>query len=152
MAVVKRKRNLGKGSESGLDISSLIDVSFLLLIYFVVSSSIMATEQDVNMELPDVSPVQLKREPLFIKVNQEGVILMGAGSNAEVLDSDLSNRSVPLLSQRLEAYKMGCDLAGESPMIQMGIHGDATQQRVLDCINALSKHDIRSVTFTDLVD
>ena len=38
--------------EPGLDISSLIDVCFLLLIYFLVTTTIQPREQDLRMSLP----------------------------------------------------------------------------------------------------
>ena len=39
-----------------LDISSLIDVCFLLLIYFIVTSSVTIRESDLAMSLPAANP------------------------------------------------------------------------------------------------
>ena len=154
MARNKRRSGLGE-DEPGLDISSLIDVCFLLLIYFIVSTSIKAMEQDVNMKLPspgkpssDLPEIQ----PFFIKIDAGGIIYTGAAPNTEQLDSDPDDRDVPLLSQRLEGYKQGCDLAGNEPVVQVKISGDAMQQRALDVLNSISKFGITTVTFTDLVD
>lgn len=154
MARNKRRSELD-ADEPGLDISSLIDVCFLLLIYFIVSTSIKAMEQDVNMKLPSPGPPSddvSKIQPFFIKIDANGVIYAGSGNSAEQLDSDLEDHDVPLLSERLESYKQGSDLSGDTPVVQVKISGDATQQRALDCINAISKFGINTVTFTDLVD
>ena len=150
----KKKNSALEADEPGLDISSLIDVCFLLLIYFIVSTSIKASEQDVNMMLPSPgAPTEDDRQiqPFFIKIDSNGVIWQGAGTS-EQLDSDPDDRDVPLLSQRIELYKQGCDLSGDTPVVQVKISGDAKQQRAVDCLNALAKFDITSVTFTDLMD
>ncbi len=153
MARVK-KRSALDADEPGLDISSLIDVCFLLLIYFIVSTSIKATEQDVNMKLPSPGAPDENNitQPFFIKVDASGNISVGGGEASELLDTDPEDRKVPLLSQRLETYKQGCDLSGDNPVVQVKISGDAKQQRVMDCLNAISKYKITSVTFTDLLD
>jgi len=154
MAKAKRRAGLEEDTP-GLDISSLIDVCFLLLIYFIVSTSIKASEQDVNMKLPSPGAPSADKseiEPFFIKIDEAGVISTGAGSNSETLDSDPADHSVPLLSQRIEMYKQGCDMSGGQPIIQVKIHGEAKQQRALDVLNAIQKYNIKSVTFTDLID
>ena len=90
--------------------------------------------------------------PLFIKINSEGAIFVGANSDAELLDTDVEDRTVPLLSQRIELYKESCELSSSTPVVQVYIDGEAKQQRAIDCLNAIAKYDIERVTFTDLLD
>ena len=51
-----KRRAKEAASEPELDISSLIDVCFLLLIYFLVTSTITPREQDLGMSLPAANP------------------------------------------------------------------------------------------------
>jgi biopolymer transport protein ExbD len=65
-----RKYEAEEDAEPGLDISSLIDVCFLLLIYFLVTSTITPRESDLGMALPAANPSteQPEIEPLFIRI------------------------------------------------------------------------------------
>lgn len=137
-----------------LDISSLIDVTFLLLIYFLVTSAVQVRETDLGMKLPAAAPsdTQPKIDPMFIKIDAAGTIFLGVGSSQQVLDSDTSVRDLPMLSTQLDMYASAARSAGSTPLVQLWADSGATQQRVVDVLNALASKDIQSVTFTDLVD
>lgn len=149
-----RKYQTDEEANPGLDISSLIDVCFLLLIYFLVATTIQKKEVDVPLALPAAAPSDSvpEIEPLFIKVDANGSIYVGAGASQELLDTDVNSRSLPLLSQRLNDYSVGANSGGKKALVQMWVDGGANQQRVIDVLNALVGAGISSVTFTDLVD
>ncbi|MFT6596748.1 MAG: biopolymer transport protein ExbD, partial [Akkermansiaceae bacterium] len=48
--------------EPALNISSLIDVCFLLLIYFIVTTQIVRKEQELSTSLPSVAPSETPPE------------------------------------------------------------------------------------------
>lgn len=137
-----------------LDISSLIDVCFLLLIYFLVTSTITPRETDLGMSLPAAAPSteQPKIEPMFIRVDAAGIIYTGVGAGQQQLDSDAGVREVPLLDGQLDLYAAAARSAGSNPLVQVYVDPGATQQRVIDVLNALAGAGITSVTFTDLVE
>lgn len=137
-----------------LDISSLIDVCFLLLIYFIVTSSVAIRESDLAMSLPAAAPSneQPKIEPMFIRVDAAGVISTGVGAGQQQLDSDATVREVPLLGSQLDLYAAAARSAGSNPLVQVYVDPGATQQRVIDVLNALAGAGISSVTFTDLIE
>lgn len=138
-----------------LDISSLIDVCFLLLIYFIVTSTITPREQDLGMALPANSPPsseQPKIDPMFIKVDANGAIFAGVGDAQQPLDTDGSVRELPLLNQQLQLYSNAAKSAGNNPLVQVWVDPGTVQQRVIDVLNALALAGISSVTFTDLIE
>lgn len=135
-----------------LDISSLIDCTFLLLIYFLVTTTIQKRETDLDMKLPSMSPSteQPDIEPKLIRIDANGQISVGAGSSSIPMDSDPSVRELPLLRQDLESYASAAQASGSKPVVQLYVDGDAHQQRVIDVLNVLSAVGIATVTFTDL--
>lgn len=138
-----------------LDISSLIDVCFLLLIYFIVTSTITPREQDLGMALPANSPptsTQPKIDPMFIRVDSAGAVFSGAGDAQQALDTDTSSRNLPLLLSQLQLYASAARSAGNNPLVQIWVDPGTTQQRVIDVLNSLAAVEIVSVTFTDLVE
>lgn len=134
-------------SNPSLDISSLIDVCFLLLIYFLVATTIQKKEMDIAMQLPGEptygSPDTI--QPLLITIGENGSISTGGGSSMMLLDTDVSSRSLPLLTQQLSMARA----TSNTPLVQISIHPLAAQQRVLDVLNALVGAEINHVTFTD---
>jgi biopolymer transport protein ExbD len=144
-----KKRQPYEDVPPALDISSLIDVCFLLLIYFLVTSTLTPKETDLQMQestkTPDINP-------MFIRVDANGAIYVGTGSAQQILDTDPQDRSVPLLSSQLQLYASAAKGADSTPLVQLYVDGNAVQQRVIDVLNSLARVEISSVTFTDLVD
>ncbi|NWK57104.1 biopolymer transporter ExbD [Verrucomicrobiaceae bacterium N1E253] len=153
MARKKVSDNLEE-DEPGLDISSLIDVCFLLLIYFLVTTTIQPREQDLKMTLPAAAPSSEPPElaPMFIKVDKSGSIYINTGAEQEALDSDANVRKLPQLKGRLDSYANAARAGGKEPIVQIWADGEAAQQRVVDVLNCLASAKVNSVTFTDLVD
>lgn len=136
---------------SFLDVSSLIDVCFLLLIYFMVAATIQATEQDVSLRTGShyCEPSTSLHDALSITLHASGEVYLGVAESKELIESASDERSLPHLSQRLEMHKDAAHLMGEVPMVKMTVSDDASQQRLLDILNCLSKQNIKAVTFTD---
>lgn len=150
-----RKYAAAEEALPALDISSLIDVCFLLLIYFLVATTIQKKEVDVPLALPASAPSDASMpdiDPLFIRLDANGVVYTGAGSSQMMLDSDASVRKLELLEQQLSVYVAGANSGNKKPLVQLWVDGASNQQRVIDVLNALVGAGISSVTFTDLVD
>ena len=148
-----KRQQLEPDEEPALDISSLIDVCFLLLIYFLVTSTIKPRESDLGLQLPGPAsetsdPPEI--EPMLIHIEAQGAIYTGAERSP--MDMDASSRELPLLDAALKFYKDGVDAAGEKPLVQIYATDDAMHQRVIDVLNSLAGVGINSVTFTDLTE
>ena len=150
----KKTSDVREDDEPGLDISSLIDVCFLLLIYFLVTTTIQPREQDLNMQLPAAAPSDTPPSlaPMFIKVDKTGSVAINSGPSQETLDSDVNVRQLPLLKERLDQYAAAARAGADQPIVQIWADPEALQQRIVDVLNCLASAEIKSVTFTDLVD
>ena len=134
--------------EPKLDMSSLIDVSFLLLIYFLVTSTLEKKEADLGLTLPtenpDSSSTQVEIDQMIIVVDPEGAVIV----NDEVLDTDLNKRELPNLSARLKMYKKAAELSGSKPLVVVAADDSSKGQRLVDVLNALAGEGIKHVTMT----
>jgi biopolymer transport protein ExbD len=136
-----------------LDISSLIDVCFLLLIYFLVTSTIAPRERDLDLKLPTYSVTadpQPVIDPMHIHITASGGIFTGLDAGKQLMDEDTSIRDLPLLSGALNLYASAGKAAGSRPLVQVHADDGASQQRVIDVLNALAGAGISAVTFTEL--
>lgn len=143
------RRRAPKEEDPTLDMSSLIDVSFLLLIYFLVTSTLDPKEADLGMTMPtsqSSAPSEVEIDQMTVEVNSSGHIVL----NEEVLDTDAEKREVPLLLDRLRTYAESARLTDSKPMVIIAADDAAKGQRFVDVLNALSDKDvdIRNVTIT----
>ncbi|PQJ28254.1 ExbD/TolR family protein [Rubritalea profundi] len=147
----RRKKGLvPEDDEPELDISSLIDVCFLLLIYFMVTATIQPRESDLGMTLPSQAPSDTPPDlkPMLIEILDNGSILVNKEESLDLAASG-ARRNLPLLAQRLLIYKDGASAANEDPLVQVAVRGEASQQSVIDVLNCLVGLEIQKVTFTD---
>lgn len=143
----KTSRRTGSSEvEPGLDLSSLIDVSFLLLIYFVATSSLRPEEAGLGLLIPRPGVGQVKVDvPSFeISLKSDGSIV----GNDEILDVDIENRDLPMLRERLSIYKSASDLLESSPEVSVSADDSSQSQRFLDVLNCLASLEIDQVNLT----
>jgi len=152
-AMARHKRfKSDPGDTPKLEVSSLIDVCFLLLIYFLTTSTLVPRESDLHMQLPrpgGAPPSPSIIRPLLIGVQSDGAVYTGIGSSLLMMDGPNIGRSLPLLSNHLDLYARATRAANEEPLVQLFVDGDASQQRVVDVLNVLASAKIKNVTFTD---
>lgn len=134
--------------EPTLDISSLIDVCFLLLIYFLVTTTIQPREQDLCTFTPQPgdSPIY-SIPPMVIEIRQGGEVVVNPGDAAEIYESDVLNHALPQLQGRL---KMLTGLTpSDSPKVMLKVHDQVQQQRYIDVVNCLAGAGIKSIALVD---
>lgn len=154
--MARRKKQLAAEiDEPGLDISSLIDVCFLLLIYFLVTSQIVQKEVEISSSLPSTQtegdPPELA--PMLILLESSGnVSLQDETGNVELINSDPDARDLPNLKSRLQIHKANAVIQGQKAVVQIRVDPLTVQQRVIDVMNALAFAKIKEITFTDFGD
>jgi len=150
-----KKMHVPDDDEPGLEISSLIDVCFLLLIYFIVTTTIVKKEQDLDMALPSTAPSDTPPEisPFFIKLDTNGYIsIRGEGTPEQLVESNIDTRELGTLVPMLETYRDAALASDQEALVQIYVESEARQQRVIDILNALASVGISKITFTDLID
>ena len=141
------RRHAPEEPEPQLDISSMIDVAFLLLIYFLVTSSLDPKEADLGIQLPSTESSAsnaVEIEQMNITINAEGHIIV----QDEVLDQDPNDRKVPLLTAKVSEYAEAAKLTNSTAIVIVSSDDGAKSQRFVDVIDALAGAGIKSVTLS----
>ena len=129
----------------GLQIAPLIDCVFLLLIYFMVSSSMKKSEADLSLALPgavvQTQAVSIPDEQI-IEVYADGAIVLNGQTYTDPSKADLNELGYILLRYR-EASRM----ANVPPAITIEADDEATHERVVDVLNACAGAGIKTITF-----
>ncbi|NQU50575.1 MAG: biopolymer transporter ExbD [Planctomycetes bacterium] len=66
--------------DQGLNLTPMIDVVFLLLIFFMLATTFMDPERDINLDLPKASDIGTsaeQSEELVINVMRDGSVVVG---------------------------------------------------------------------------
>lgn len=122
----------------GFQLAPMLDVVFLLLIFFVVTQTFSLTEQDLEVKVPTVD-TESKNNPralneIILNVRKDGSITI----NREVF---------PLES--LEAKMRRLAMAGgrATPVLVRG-DADCLYQKIIDVVNECMKAEISNIRFS----
>jgi biopolymer transport protein ExbD len=132
----------------GFQIAPMIDVVFVIMLYFMVMASSVKKEQELKTALPSVATANNKDEPVVpdeitIIVNEDGGVTM----NEEEMDSP-TDKKLPTLTQNLARLKIDADSGGRKVLVTVQTEEQAKYERVIDVLNSLTKARIENVTFT----
>lgn len=129
-----------------LQIAPMIDVCFLLLFFYILTSKPVKQEADISMSLPGtVSQDQALEIP-----DEQRVTIQGNGQivlNDLPLDGPASKELSALLAT-LNRFKESCKANKSEAMVTVDVADNATHQRVVDVLNACAQAGISGVTFT----
>ena len=130
-------------SEDKVDITPMIDVVFLLLIYFMFLP--LQQEADIGIKLPSNTPpaenLELPSEHI-VDIFPNGLILL---NGAPMGGND--DRNMVRLSTTLTRLKLSSDRAGIDTVVKIQADPDSPNQRAIDVLNASALADITKVSF-----
>ena len=130
-------------SEDKVDITPMIDVVFLLLIYFMFLP--LQQEADIGIKLPSNTPpaenLELPSEHI-VEIFPNGLILL----NGAPMDG-IDDRNMERLSSTLTRLKLSSDRAGIDTVVKIQADPDSPHQRAIDELNAYALSDITKVSF-----
>ncbi|MEM9281343.1 MAG: biopolymer transporter ExbD [Verrucomicrobiota bacterium] len=138
----------GGEEEPELDISPLIDVAFLLLIYFLVTTTLQKSEADLSLVLPGVEQEdsrEIKIDQMLVRVESTGVVMV----NEEVSDTDPNDRALPNLTDRLSRYSASAEVANTETQVIIDCDPEAVGQRFIDVLNVCAKANIKNVSLAN---
>jgi len=142
MARKRNRRNI-LAQEDKFDITAMIDVVFLLLIYFMFLP--IQQEADLGITLPAEAPpaknLDLPSEHL-VEIMPNGTVLLNRQPMGGV-----DSRELPRLRDTLARLKASSDRAGIKTVITIDADPDSPHQRSIDVLNALKEAGVTLVSF-----
>ena len=128
-----------------MDMTPMIDCVFLLLVFFMVGSTLHRQEADISFSLPGVADqseeVQIPDEQI-IEIYADGSVVL----NDLVFDKPTSSE-LPELIDTLKRFKATADANKTESMITIAPAPEVKQQRVVDVLNACAEAKIANVSF-----
>lgn len=139
--------NLVKANKDDEEIqmSSMIDIVFLLLIYFIVTTTLAKSEADLGIRLPGT--VQQSKT---LKMPDEQIIEIDSGGQVLLNSMSFDNsgdHSMPQLTSTLVRFRQASEATKNMAMVTIQADADVPHQRVVDVMNSCAAADIKNVSF-----
>ena len=130
-----------------MQMGPMIDMVFLLLVFFMVTAKPVKQESDVSLGLPGTvaaeEAIELPDEQR-IRVEDDGSIVLNDSVLAQPNDTALT-----ALISTLKRFKESADANKADALVTLDAADGTNQQRIVDVLNACAKADISGVTFSD---
>lgn len=141
----RKKRHNYLAEEDGFDLTPMIDIVFLLLIYFMVTTALIKEEADMGIKLPaNVPPdpdAKLPQEQV-VEILASGEVLL----NGAPMDH-YESRDMPELKTTLQRLKAANDRGGLKTSVTIIADQDSLHKRSIDVLNACGSAKIKFVMF-----
>lgn len=145
MSTKKRGRRAPDQIHLGFQIAPMIDVVFVIMLFFMVMAGAVQKEHELNLKLPGTisaeKPVEVIEETQ-VRVLDTGEILLNEEPVGNPDDGKLRELATTML--KLEESSKA---AGSKVVVTIMADEFAPYQRVIDVLNALSVARIQNVTF-----
>jgi biopolymer transport protein ExbD len=140
---IRLKKRAAPGA--AFQIAPMIDVVFLLLIYFMVGATLQKQEADISFQLPGVVE---QTEPLDIP--DEQIIEIGPDGRVVVNDTAYDAPNAPRLNElagMLARFRQACDANKAPAVVTIAPHDSVPHQAVVRVMDACARAGIAHVNF-----
>ncbi len=128
----------------------MIDMVFLLLVFFMVTAKPIKQESDISLGLPGTvaaeEAVDLPDEQR-IRIEDDGSIVLNDSVLASAADTNLKE-----LVAILQRFKESSESNKSEALVTLDAADGTNHQRIVDVLNACARADITGVTFSDSAD
>ncbi len=130
-----------------MQMGPMIDMVFLLLVFFMVTAKPVKQESDINIGLPGTvaqdEAVDIPDEQrIFIR--PDGQVIL----NDQPMDSP-TNSELPTLLATLKRFKETAEANRSEALITIDADDNSNHQRIVAVLNVCAKAGISGVTFAD---
>jgi biopolymer transport protein ExbD len=132
----------------GFQIAPMIDVVFVIMLFFMVMAGAVKVERELKQQLPGVNVVSAESAPempdeITVGVEESGHITL----NEEELDPP-ENKAMPNFVATMMRLKQEADGRKAKVLVTIQAEEQAKYERVIDVLDALAKAQVSNVTFT----
>lgn len=129
----------------GFQIAPMIDVVFVILLYFIVVASKVQRETTHNTKLPGTVPTETETvmpDEISINIDEDGQVYL----NDDPLDGP-DTKDLPELAGNLNQLRESSEASQSDVLVTIYAADLARYERVVDVLDALSRARISNVTF-----
>ncbi|MFP4156911.1 MAG: ExbD/TolR family protein [Opitutales bacterium] len=130
------------------DLTPMIDVVFLLLVFFMVTTELIKQETDLGIQLPsEALPADSPELPSkhTVDVLPDGTVLLNGGSTGDPPVGELKS-----LTSLLGSLKASADRLGKKTVVTIQADPFSPHRRSIDVLNACARANLEYVSFAQM--
>lgn len=135
---------VSEDGDAGFQIAPMVDVVFVLLLFFMASAGSQVVEKELNINLPsgrsDASQPGTPSTPIIIDIFPDGQVQL----NNKVYDNP-ANKDLPELRAWL---KDTIDKFGDKDPVIIRPDPETRHERIMDVLNAAAAAGVKNLTFS----
>jgi biopolymer transport protein ExbD len=128
-----------------MQMTPMIDIVFLLLVFFIVTSRPQEQESDLSLTLPGTVA-----QDQALEIPDEQRVVIGADGSVELNELVLGepgDQALARLVATLARFRLAAEANRAGAMVTLAPHDDVAHQRVMDVLNACAKAGLHNVSF-----
>ena len=141
----RHKRKQSSEVNLGFQIAPMVDVVFVIMLFFMVLAGAVQVENAHNTKLPGtVETPKATNTPdeIAIRIEDDGQVYL----NEDPLDTP-DNKNLPELANTLNQLRESSEATKADVLVTIYANEQAKYERVVDVLDALSRAKITNVTF-----
>jgi biopolymer transport protein ExbD len=141
-----RRRDTEENADVGFQIAPMIDVVFVVLVFFMSLTGAIKLEAELNTKLPGTAVTSES-----VEFPDEQVIAVAATGQLSLNDDPIpvdEGRDLAVLLNSMMRIKANADAAKTRVLVTIASDAEAPYYRTIDVLNALAAASIDNVTFT----
>ena len=131
----------------GFQIAPMIDVVFVIMLFFMVMMGSVKVERELKTKLPGprdlTQTVQFPAEEITLGILEDGTVTL----NDEAFDSP-KDKALPMLTRTLRRVAASSAQQNQLLLVTLQAEEQASYERVINVLNSLHQAQIQNVTFT----
>lgn len=134
----------------GFQIAPMIDVAFVIMLFFMVMAGHVKVEKELKIELPTtprVDDTPQVPDEVTIVVGEDGAVTMNDAEFDNTADLKRA-KALPELTDALTRLRVEAEAHGGKVLITLQSEEQAKYSRVVDVLDTLERAKIQNVTFT----
>lgn len=131
----------GEEGEFGLQIAPILDLLFVLLLFFMVSAGSKAKENELGVKIPSTgkSGGTVAGVPINVKIDQQGQVFWN--------DAPVGSPQNTELTELRERLKSAVAKFGDEQAVIIMPNRATRHERVIDVLNAASASNVKNLAF-----
>jgi biopolymer transport protein ExbD len=126
----------------GFQIAPMVDVVFVLMLFFMASAGVQVVEKELAMNLPSGvgKPSDVPTTPIIIDITGDGQV--------SVNDQAYGSKDDAHLQGLRDFFKSSIDQFGDKDPVIVRPSGETTHQRIMDVLNAAAASGVKNLAFS----
>ena len=140
-----RRRRRKRDETVEMQMGPMIDMVFLLLVFFLVSAKPIKEESDIQIALPgkqEQSEALDMPDEQRIMINADGTVVLN-----DLVLAEANDRVMAELIVTMKRFKESADANKAKALVTLAPEETVPHQRVVDVLNACAAAEIKGITF-----